>query len=281
MNIAMGSAAGLVLGVLTALAMAAITKRIGNSTELLEKTGVEPLVELPGPGTSNASEVREDRMLTLASFVSSHIPTKPKVIAVIDSRGSDEARHIAEDLARVLAQQEYRTVLIHAESGPQPTEQVGFNDVLRDSGLVHVLLRDSAVEKLKILPRGTLFANRYSRMTSARIAAVLDELRADVDAVVVAAPAIAATPDTQLLCAAADLTIVVVDIRSSRADDVSSVVGVLKSAGANIPGAVLIDGSRRHSSRSPIKSDPQSQRANAVVAQRGGSSDTVAPDLPQ
>ena len=55
-----------------------------------------------------------------------------------------------------------------------------------------------------------ILADRYSRLTRGRIVAVLDELRTDADTIVVAAPSIPETAETQLVCAAADLTILVV-----------------------------------------------------------------------
>ncbi len=137
------------------------------------------------------------------------------------------------------------------------------------------------METLKVLPRGGFFANQYSHMTRARIVAVLDELRARADAVVVVAPSVVDTVDAQLLCAAADVTIVIVDARSSRTDDVNSVVGVVEKAGATVLGAVLINGSKRQSTGSMIARRPQPRHASEVVDQRTRPAHTIVPDLRQ
>jgi capsular polysaccharide biosynthesis protein len=278
-NVALGAAAGILLGVLAALGMAAVSTQVRNSAELLEKTGVEPLVELPSGGSRPVRRMREDRLRTLANILSIDVSSKSTVVALIDSRGVEGARDIADRLAKLLAQQEYRTVLVHAEEARQAEENTGFDDVLRDSGMVRVLLKDGEVDTLKILPRGGLFANHYSRFTRARIGAVLDELRPGADAVILAAPSLADTPDAQLLCAAADLTIVVVDARSSRADDVSSVVGVLERAGADVLGAVLINGSKRQSIGSTIALRPRSRQASEITEQGSRPADAVVRDL--
>jgi capsular polysaccharide biosynthesis protein len=288
LNMALGAAAGLLLGILAALGMAAVSTRIGNSAELLEKTGIEPLVELPGARSRDVNRVREDRLRTLANILSTQVLSKSTVIALIDSRGVERAGEIAEHLAKVLAEQDYQTVLVDAEEAPQAEQRFGFEDVLRDSGLIHVLLKDGEADTLKILPGGGFFTNRYSRISPHRIGAVLDELRAVADVIVLAAPSITDTPDTQLLCAAADLTIVIADTRSSRAADVSSVVGVLERGGAVVFGAVLINGSKRQSTesanaprpRSPSASE-RSQRNGKVADQRIRRAGRVVPDLHQ
>jgi capsular polysaccharide biosynthesis protein len=280
-NVALGVAGGLMLGIVAALAMAAVSTRVGNSEELLEKTGIEPLVELPGGGSRRARRMREDRLRTLANFLSTQISARPTVVALLDSRGVEAARDIADRLSKTLAQQEYRTVFIDAEEGLQATVNTGFDDVLRDSGLVRVLLKDGELDTLKILPRGEFFTNRYSRITRARIDAVLDELRGGADAVVVASPSLAQTADAQLLCAAADVTIVVVDARSSRADDVSSVVRAVEKAGAVVIGAVLTNGSKRQSAVATIVPRRERRRTGEMEPRRGTPADAVVSDLYQ
>ena len=123
----------------------------------------------------------------------------------------------------------------------QPAGGAGFNDALADSSLVHDVLKDGDVESLKILPAGSTLADRYSLMTRERIVAVLDELRTDADTIIVVAPSIAETTETQLVCAAADVTILVVTRGSSRAGDVTSAAETLAKAHAVLLGAVLID----------------------------------------
>ena len=98
---------------------------------------------------------------------------------------------------------------------------------------------------LKILPAGSILADRYSLVTRERIDAVLDKLRTDADTIIVAAPSIAETTDAQLVCAAADVTILVVTRGSSRAGDVTSAAETLAKAHAVLLGAVLIDSADR------------------------------------
>jgi capsular polysaccharide biosynthesis protein len=278
-NIALGSAAGLLLGVLAAVGMAAVSRRIRTSAELLEKTGIEPLVEVPGGRSRQATRVREDQLCTLANILGAQISSKSTVMALIDSRGAQGAAEIAGDLAKVLAQQEFKTILV-PRGAPQADGNAVTDDALRERRLTPVL-RDGEVETLKILARGAFFANQHSHMTRARIAVVLDKLRGSADAVVLVAPSITETPDAQLLCAAADLTIVVVDARSSRADDVTSVVSALERVGAFVLGGLLINGSRRQSSGSTIAPRAYIRHSGGTPAQRSRHADTAVSDLHQ
>jgi Mrp family chromosome partitioning ATPase len=144
------------------------------------------------------------------------------------------------------AQQGYRTVLVHADNdASQAARGDGFNDVLADTGLVDIVLKDGAIDSLKTMYSGSVVADRYSLVSRDKIAAVFDELRTGADTIVVVAPAIADSVESQPVCAAADLTMLVVGKRSSRAVDVTSAVDALDSAHAVLLGTVLVEGEDR------------------------------------
>lgn len=239
----LGAAGGLVLGILAALGLAALSTRLTNSADLREKTGVEPLVEMPHTRSVKLDSARRDRLRTLANLVSLEDLPKSTVIALTDSRGGQGARDIAEGLADLSAQQGRRTVLIYADNDPsEPAGGAGFNDALAHCSLVLDVLKEGDVESLKILPAGSTLADRYPLMTREKIDAVLNELRTGgADTIIVVAPSIAETTETQLLCAAADATILVVTRKSSRAGDVTSAAETLEKVHAVLLGAVLID----------------------------------------
>ena len=237
-----GAAGGLVLGILAALGLAALSTRLTNSADLRDKTGVEPLVEIPDSGSDELDKLRQNRLRTLAYLISLEDLPKPTVIALTDNRGARGARDIAEALAESSAQRGGRTVLIYADNDASaPAGGAGFNDALADSALVHDALIDGHVESLKILPAGSTVADRYSLVTRERVVAVLDKLRSYADTIVVAAPSIDQVTEAQLVCAAADVTVLVVTRGSSRAGDVTSAAEALGKAHAVLLGAVLID----------------------------------------
>jgi Mrp family chromosome partitioning ATPase len=259
LNLVAGAVGGLLLGVLAALGLGTLSTRLTSSADLRDKTGVELLTEVPAAGSVKRDMLREDRLRELTNIVSLEDLPKPAVIAMTDSRGSRGARDIAEALAELSARQGSRTVLVYADNdASKPAGGPGFNDALVDSTLVHGVLKDGDIKSLKILPAGSILADRYSLVTRERVAAVLDQLRTSADTIIVSAPSITETAETQLLCAAADATILVVTRKSSRARDVTSAAEALAKAHAILLGAVLIDGSRRHRDpRSAVAHTPE------------------------
>ena len=237
-----GAASGLVLGILAALGLAALSTRLMNAADLRDKTGFAPLIELPDAGSDKLKRVRQERLCTLANLISLEDLPTPAVIALTNSRGGQGARGIAEALAELSAQRGSRTVLIYADNDASPpADGAGFNDALVDSGLVHEVLKDGDVESLKILPAGPTLVDRYSLITRERIAAVIAKVGTSADTIIVAAPSIVETNEAQLVCAAADVTVLVVTRGLSRAGDVTSAADNLAKAHAVLLGAVLID----------------------------------------
>jgi len=96
---------------------------------------------------------------------------------------------------------------------------------------------------MKVLPAGSVVADRSSRVTRERICLLLDKLRPIADTIVVAAPSIADSTEAQLLCAAAERTVLVAARGKSRAGDVTAAAEALAKAHTVLLGAVLIEGS--------------------------------------
>ncbi len=255
-NLLLGVVGGFLLGILAALGLAALSTRVKNADDLRDKAGVAPLVEVPAAGSAE----RQDRLRTLSNLVSLEELAKPAVIAITDGRGCREAREIAEALAKFSAQQGDRTVLVYADiNPPQVPGDTGFTEALTDSSLARATLKPGDVGSLKILPAGSTVADRFSLVTRERIAEVLNELRKDADTIIVVASSIAETIDAQLICAAADLTILAVTV-GSRAGDVTSAAETLEKAHATPWTAVLVDrtthGKRRLGSTPGVPTTP-------------------------
>ncbi|KGI70055.1 hypothetical protein EU78_24335 [Mycolicibacterium rufum] len=242
LQIALGAIGGLALGILAALALATVSTRLKNLDDIREKTPVEPLVEIPAGGHVHGRERRQERVRTLANLVSLEDLPKNTAVVVVNCSGTRAPSPLAGELAGFWARQGYRTVLVGADPrGWCDAESPGFLEALDDSTLVHSLLRDSDIESLKILPGGRTDGSDWRRITRERVAAVLDEIRTVADVIVMMAPPVTASADAQLICAAADLTILAVVKNVTRAGDVTAAAGSLSKAHADVFGAVLID----------------------------------------
>jgi succinoglycan biosynthesis transport protein ExoP len=240
-NITVGAVGGLVVGILAAIGLSALSTRFKDSADVLDKTGIEPLVEVPGAGSARHDGTRDERVRALANIISLQDLTKAPVIALSDSRGAREARELTKGLAEMSAHQGYRTVLVYADQDPANATSMGLNDALVDSGLVPAVLQEAEDGHLMILQQGAFHAER-SCLTRERMGAVLDELRTRADTIFMVAPPVADTIDSQIVCAAADLTMIMVAKGSTRTKDVNAAVTVLDKARAKFLGLVLVDG---------------------------------------
>jgi capsular polysaccharide biosynthesis protein len=244
-SLALPAAGGLLLGLLAALGLSVLSTRLWSSDDIREKTDVEPLVEVPESGSVTRNRLREHRLRSLANIVSSGDLSMPKIVALTDIRGARGAQDLAWTLAEFWAKQGHRTVLVHADDAACQGG-FGFIDALGDSSRIdrfEKVLHEGAVPSMKVLPGGSVVADRSSRVTRERISALLDRLRSVADTIVVAAPSIADSTEAQLLCAAAERTLLVAAKGKSRAGDVTAAAEALAKAHAVPLGAVLIEGS--------------------------------------
>jgi polysaccharide biosynthesis transport protein len=244
------AAGGLLLGLLAALGLSVLSTRLWSSADIREQTDVEPLVEVPESGSVARNRLREHRLRTLANMVSSGDLGMPKVMAVTDTRGVRGAQDVAWTLAEFWAKKGHRTVLVYADDASCQQGNWGYIDALADSSWIDrfdEVLRDGAVASMKVLPGGSVVADRSSLVTRERIDALLDKLRPVADTIVVAAPSIADSSDAQfeaqLLCAAAERTVLLAAKGKSRVGDVTAAAEALAKANAVLLGAVLIEGS--------------------------------------
>ncbi len=253
LQIALGGIGGLALGILSALALATVSTRLKTLGDIREKTTVEPLVEIPAAGNATSRGTRQERVRTLANLVSLEDLPKNTAVVVTNCSGTQAPSPLAGGLAEFWARQGYRTVLIGADRwGVPDADSFGFLEALDDSTKVHSLLRDSDIETLKVLPGGRTDGSDWRRVTRERVTAVLDEIRTVADVIVMMAPPVAASADTQLICAAADLTILTVVKNVTRAGDVSAAADALGKAHAEVFGAVLVDGADAEPTPRPV-----------------------------
>lgn len=240
LKLLLGLTGGVLAGVLFAFALAALSNRLRSAADVREKTGMDPLVELPG-GASRTSGKREERLRALFNGLNARSVSSPLVLAVTDPSGAGGARQVAEALAVFSAQQGRRTTLVLTDLGidTEPPGAAGFNDALRDSRMVGALLQRGAVDALSILTPGSADEDGHVPLTRQRLDAVLEQLRVGADVVILAAPSITENAQAQIVCAAADMTVLVISKSVSRVDDVVAAGKTLAAVGATVAGSVL------------------------------------------
>ena len=241
-NFAAGIFGGLLVGVFAAIGLASLSTRLRTADDLLHKTGFEPLAEVPAAGSVELAGLRDERIRALANTISLQDLAKSPVIAVTDCRHALGALDLAQGLAELSARQGLQTVLIRgdAAAGADSAER-GLNDALADTSLVPALLQAGQAEMLTIIPQGSPTAG-HSYMTRERLSSVLDEFGTRADTIILVAPSISDTTDSQIVCAAADLTILVAGIGSTTATDVKTAAASLRSTHAELLGVVMVAG---------------------------------------
>lgn len=287
-SLALPAAGGLLLGLLGALGLAVLSTRLFSSADLREKTDVEPLVELPESGSLARNRLRDHRLRTLANIVRSGDRSTPAVVVLTDTRKAHGAKGLAFTLAELWAKQGHRTILVHADEASCPDGTQGYVDVLGDTGWMDRfddVLRDGAVPSMKVLPAGSVVADRPMRVTRDRICALLDQLRSAADTIVVAAPSIADSTEAQLICAAGDRTVLVAASGKTNAGDVTAAAEALAKAHAVVLGVVLVEGSSEEhvGSRLTRRSAPvgsQTERITEPANPRHSLSEEKVLDIP-
>ncbi|MDT5076195.1 MAG: hypothetical protein QOJ80_832 [Mycobacterium sp.] len=218
-NLLFGLAAGVVLGILAALGFASISSRLTDSTGMHEKTGIVPLVEIPDAGSARKRLIRGDRLRRLSNLISFEQTAASTVLAVTDARGANAARALGRSLAELSAGQR-PTVLVYADNSPGDLVGPGFNEALTNSRLTVVMLQKDANTALQILPAGEYVNDSYGLISKERVFGVIEALRAVAELTIIVTPSITEAPEAELLCGAADATLLVVDSRFARAADV-------------------------------------------------------------
>ncbi|WP_099042245.1 tyrosine-protein kinase family protein [Mycobacterium neglectum] len=238
-----GAVGGLLLGVLVALGLGALSTRVNGPGDLRYRTEVEPLVEVPATGNEKRDKIRGERLRTLSNMVSLELSgaPEPSTVALADI-GGREAWAIAEALAQLSAQRDFRPALVYLDGeAPRRGKATGSNDDLTELGLIRESPTDGGVDIFRILSVGTLASGRPSPVNRQRVAAILAQLRNVADTIVIVTPPIADSSQASILCAAADVTILVVSRGSAKTSDVESVAKALRKSPTRLLGAVLID----------------------------------------
>ncbi len=218
---------GLFLGLVAALVLASLSRRLHSGQDVADKVGLRTLVELPRTRSREGWPEQEQRLGQLANIARARL-TGPRVLAVAQPEEGSAAPLIARRLAREWAKQGYATVLVDAGGG-----------ILTDGRVATPLMRSGLLPGLSLLqlaPRSTEDAQAVS---VSELSNLLQQEAQAGQYVVVAAPAVVQSAIGQAICQAADQTILVVDSDVTRVAAAREAVAVLRQMGATLMGAVV------------------------------------------
>ena len=117
----------------------------------------------------------------------------------------------------------------------------GLTDMLAGGHPLGDVQLDVGVDNLRVLPAGTVPPNPAQLIASAGMRAVITELAAKADLVIVDSPALLAVADALELVPLADLTVLVARAKVSRRRSLRAALQRIEQVGGTVPGAVLND----------------------------------------
>lgn len=261
MVLALGLAAGMMLGVGSSLVREMRDERVQSAEELSEGLGLPVLGQIPRIRSRRTSvEVAQlvhrqpmsegaEAYRTLRTAVYFGACAGKARTLLITSPGPGEGKSTtASNLAIAMAQTGRRVLLMDADFR-RPQQHLIFGLEGKD-GLANVLKGEVAVEEviegteignLEVLPCGAIPENPAEMLSGAAFGSLLAILRERYDTVVIDSPPAGAVTDAPILSTQVDASVLVVRVGVSSRHGVADAMDCLKGVGARVVGAVAND----------------------------------------
>ncbi|MFJ6599979.1 polysaccharide biosynthesis tyrosine autokinase [Micrococcus luteus] len=261
LNVILGTALGLLVGLAVAVLQELLDRRL-RGVEDLRALGLTPLGALPAVGNVGRGRrllvsdeaTQNPRLFGIREAFNSlrinlqfmNPDSPPRVITVTSASPGDGKSTVAANLASTMAASGVPVVLVDADLR-RPTiattfglpEGAGLSDVVVGRAQFRDVLH-APVEHpdLVVLPAGQLPPNPTELLTSERFGQALSVL-AETHMVIVDAPPLLAVSDAAVIATRFDGAILVVDARSTTRDQVAQAVSAMQQVHATVIGALL------------------------------------------
>lgn len=202
------------------------------------------LVAAYAPFHRRAEEMRVLRTQLLIRWSNARV--KHRVLTIV-SPGSDEGRsYVAANLAVVFSQLGERTLVIDADlRAPRQhrifnvPDRVGLTAVLAGRADRSAVVPVSEFGRLSLLPAGAIPPNPQELLSRIALAALLHELRAEFDVIIIDTPPALYYADAQIMTFRAGSAMVLARKDRTRLGDMSGVIRDMNDTGARIVGTVV------------------------------------------
>lgn len=256
LNLLVGLAAGLVVGLGLAVLRDQLDNTVKDRQTLEGTTGVGLVGSIPVnkerraepaiPFASDNSAIAEAfrKLRTNLQFLAVDDP--PRVIVVTSSMPSEGKSTTAINIALALAEADHSVVLVDGDMRRPKLDtyldlvgKVGLSTVLSGRASLSEVLQTTKYSGLSVLTSGGTPPNPSELLGSMAAKNVLSELRAKFDFVIVDSSPLLAVTDAAILAAGSDGVLIMARFGQTKRDQLEHAVGNLDDVGARLLGAVF------------------------------------------
>lgn len=279
-NVAGGAMLGLLLGCGLALLRHRSSQRLDDAGEVARLTGLPVLVSIPrcsGVWLADATSAAGRGYVRLRNVLTARAAPDARIILVagVDADGSEVADNLAATLARTGAE----VVLVSTYGGSATahrlglaTRWAGLSEVLGgQAGAAAALQMPAGLETLRVLTPGLDPERTVDLMETEAAGDLLVSLRRSARYVILEAPPTASSGLAQTLAALADAVLVVIQARTTRAEDVNDAIAQFTAMRTPLIGSVLVPPGRQRRGRMLLAGHSPSQPGSGKAL----SNDTV------
>jgi capsular exopolysaccharide synthesis family protein len=255
-DLAIGLAAGALLGIGLAVLRDRFDNSVKNRQVLEEITGAGLVATIPldkdrrkqaaisfaGDRSAIAESFRELR--TNLQFLDVDDP--PRALVITSALPGEGKTTTAINIALALAESEHNVVLVDGDMRRPKLHtyldligSVGFSTVLTGRASLHEVLQKSRYPGLTVLTSGGTPPNPSELLGSMAAHKVLNELRAGFDYVIVDSSPLLAATDAAVLAAGADGVLIIARFAETKREQLAHGVGNLTNVGAKILGTIF------------------------------------------
>jgi succinoglycan biosynthesis transport protein ExoP len=263
-DILAGLVVGLGLGVGTAAIRDHLDDRIRGTSDPEDLTGAPVLAVIPAfrpvwPDLAselsvlwNARSIVSEAYRNLRTRVITAAAARTARTLLVTSPSWEKKSMVAANLAIALAQSGRRTILLCADLRWGTAHQLigvpgdeGLTTLLDRNIALPSVLRSPGIHNLRVIPPGPLPRDPAEVLQRPALRGVLGQLRSHADFVIIDAPPVLATPDTEALANLADMILLVGDARKSTRAHLQATMRELDEAADRLIGYALYNVGRR------------------------------------
>lgn len=257
-----GLALGLILGVVGAFTLARLDSSATDATEVEEASGAPVLASVPAFRRTRATGVNALVMVTnsrslrmqraresyrrLRTSLQMQLAKTGRNSIIVTSAHPSEGKSVtAANLAIANAQAGKRTVLVSADLRRPSIERL--LSVPNDKGLSDWLAEETeavvqelpSIPNLSVIVAGNQLHGPGELLASPRLGALIQDLEADYDLVILDTPPVLATADAATIASSVGAALIVVDGRRTDLEVLRLIAAELERAGGRVIGSVL------------------------------------------